>query len=106
MNNNKYCMISTVFNNLEEANNLIKIILDERLASCCQKVNINSSYWWNGKIENSDEILIQIKTKKSLYNQIEEKIREIHSYDVAEVICFDIIDGSTDFLNWIDKETI
>lgn len=102
--NNEYCIITTAFYSLEEANKFIKVVLENRLASCCQKSNINSTYWWNDQIQNNNEILIQIKTKKTLYKKVEEKIKQFHSYEVPEILCFDVVDGSKEFLNWIEKE--
>lgn len=102
---NKYCMISTTFDNKEEANELISNLLEKRLVSCCQLSNIESSYHWKGKIEFSKEVLIQMKTKKSLYKEIENEIIKFHSYKTPQIICYDILDGYKDYLEWIEKET-
>ena len=100
-----YCMITTTFDNKDEANKIIKILLKQRLVSCCQLSNITSSYHWKGKIENSNEYLLQMKTKKSLYKEVEETILKLHSYETPQIICFDIIEGYKGYLNWIEEET-
>lgn len=101
----KYIMITTTFDNKEEANRIIELLLKERLVSCCQLSNITSSYHWKGNIEHNDEFLLQMKSKKSLYKEIEKIILENHSYETPQLIAYDIVDGYTGYLNWIEEET-
>ena len=102
---NKYIMITTTFNNKDEANKISELLLKERLVSCCQLSNITSSYHWKGKIEHEEEYLLQMKSKKELYNQIEKIILENHSYETPQLVAYDIIDGYKEYLNWIGEET-
>ena len=90
---NKYIMITTTFDNKKEANKVIETLLEKRLVSCCQLSNITSSYHWKGKIEHSDEFLLQMKSKKELYKEIEEEILKLHSYEKTQLIAYDITDG-------------
>lgn len=100
-----YCMITTTFDNLEEAKKVIEVLLKSRLVSCCQLQNINSTYHWKGNIENANEYLLQMKTKKSLYNEVEQTILKLHSYETPQIVMYDIIGGSQDYLKWIGEET-
>ena len=102
---NKYIMITTTFDNKDEANKISELLLKERLVSCCQISNITSSYHWKGKIEHAEEYLLQMKSKKELYNQIEKIILENHSYETPQLVAYDIIDGYKEYLNWIEGET-
>ena len=102
---NKYIMITTTFDNKDEANKISELLLKERLVSCCQISNITSSYHWKGKIEHAEEYLFQLKSKKELYNQIEKIILENHSYETPQLVAYDIIDGYKEYLNWIGEET-
>ena len=102
---NKYIMVLTTFDSKEEADKVIEILLEKRLVSCCQLSNITSNYHWKGKIERSDEYLVQMKSKKSLYKEIEETILENHSYETPQLIAIDIAEGYKDYLDWIDEET-
>ena len=98
-------MITTTFDNKDEANKISELLLKERLVSCCQISNITSSYHWKGKIEHTEEYLLQMKSKKELYNQIEKIILENHSYETPQLVAYDIIDGYKGYLNWIGEET-
>ncbi len=101
----EYCMITTTFDNKEEANKVAEILLENRLVSCCQLSNITSSYHWKGKIEHCEEYLLQMKSKKSLYKKIEQEILKIHSYETPQIIMYDIQDGYKEYLDWIEAET-
>lgn len=102
---NKYVLVTTTCSSKEEAENIVNILLEKRLISCGQITKINSTYWWQARIINSDEFLIQMKSKKILFTEIENEIIKNHSYEVPEIVCYDITNCNKDFFNWIDKET-
>ena len=101
----QYIIITTTFDNKDELNKVSKILLEERLVSCCQIYSIESSYWWKDSIVDANEYLLKMKTKKELYKEVERIILENHSYEVPEIITYNIEDGYSKYLNWIDKET-
>lgn len=102
---NKYIMITTTFDNKDEANKISELLLKERLVSCCQLSNITSSYHWKGKIEHTEEYLLQMKSKRELYKEIEKVILDKHSYETPQLIAYDIVDGYKSYLDWIEEET-
>ncbi len=102
---NQYIMITTTFENKDEANKIIDLLLNERLVSCCQLSNITSSYHWKGKIERAEEYLLQMKSKKELYKEVEKIILDNHSYETPQIIAFDIVNGYKVYLDWIKEET-
>ena len=102
---NKYIMITTTFDNEEEANKVITALLEKRLVSCCQMSNITSSYQWKGSIAHEKEFLVQIKTRKELYEEVEKTILELHSYETPQILAYDITLGYKGYLDWIDEET-
>lgn len=71
---NKYCMITTTFDDESNAMEVMERLLKERLVSCAQMGMIKSAYHWKGKIESSNEFLIQLKTKKTLYKEVEKQL--------------------------------
>ena len=102
----KYCLITTTCDSKEIADKITNNLLDKKLAACVQSININSSYHWKGKIENTDEILLQIKTKKSLYNKIEKEILLFTNYETPQIVSYEIKDGFKGYLDWINNETL
>lgn len=101
----KYCLITTTFDNKEEAEKVINILLEKRLVSCCQLSNISSKYHWKGNIETADEYIVHMKSKKVLYKEIENEILKLHSYEVPQIVMYDIQNGYKEYLDWIDSET-
>ncbi len=86
----------------EEAEGLARALVEAKLAACVNMVsNVRSIYSWQGKIEDDRELLMIIKTQRHLFDRLAAKVREIHSYDVPEIIALPITDGSKDYLNWI-----
>ena len=102
---NNYIMITTATDNKEVAQLITDYLLEQRLISCSQITEINSSYHWKGNIEHSKEYLLQMKTKKNLYNEVERVILEKHNYELPEIVGYDINIGYDKFFNWIDSET-
>ena len=100
-----YCMIEVAFNNLEEVNKVIDILLFKKLGASCQVVESTSSWNYQNIRENSKEYLVFIKTKKELINEIYDVIKAIHSYEVFELAVYDITSPNNDYLKWIDNET-
>lgn len=101
----QYIMITTTFDSKDEADKLIDLLLQQRLVSCCQLSNITSSYHWKGKVEKAEEFLLQMKTKKGLYKEIEKVILDNHSYEVPQLVAYDIVEGYSEYLKWIENET-
>ncbi len=66
---------------------------------------VNSFFWWKNKIESANEILLTAKTDLKFFNDIVKIVKQLHSYEVPEIIALPIIDRSKDYLEWI-KESI
>lgn len=91
--------------NVEEAERIGRILVEERLAACVNIFPIRSIYRWKGKIETSREAVIIVKTRKRLFGKLVRRVREIHSYEVPCIVGFNIGAGESRFLEWIDGET-
>jgi len=92
--------------NLEEAKNIGKKIVEERLAACANIIdNIYSFYWWEGKLQDDKETIIIAKTKNSLVHDLIEKVKSMHSYECPCIVTLPILEGNIDFLEWVVKET-
>ncbi len=103
----KYCLIITTCPNLKSAKKISRILLSKKLVACANIIkNVKSIYSWKGKIIESKEFLIFLKTKKILYRKIEDTIKRNHPYEVPEIISFEIENGDKNYLNWIKGSTI
>ncbi len=88
----------------EEAEKIAQALIKERLAACINIIDgIKSIYWWKGKIEESKEALMIIKSKINVLGHLIKCVKELHSYTVPEIIALPIISGNSDYLKWIDE---
>ena len=92
--------------NEDEAALIARSLVESRLAACANIIrNIRSIYTWQGNIQDDSEVLMMVKTRKGLFNAVSGRVKELHSYDVPEIIALPIIDGSPDYLEWIKAST-
>ena len=86
----------------EEAARLAEAVVSERLAACVNLVRgIESIYRWEGKVTRDREVLLIIKTTRERYEELERRVKELHSYNTPEVIAFKIERGSKEYLDWL-----
>jgi periplasmic divalent cation tolerance protein len=89
----------------EEAERLARQLLEARLAACVNVImQIRSFYWWKGKIEDSGEWLLVIKTSRDLFEPLRTVLESAHTYELPEVLALPIIAASPDYLLWLEGE--
>lgn len=102
----EYILVLCTINNLENAKRISKTLVAEKLAACVNIIpGLTSIYSWKQEIVEDTELLMLIKTKKTLLNELKSRIVELHEYEVPEIISFDIKDGLEKYLDWISSET-
>lgn len=90
----------------ELAESIAEHLVSRRLAGCVQIVGpVESVYRWDGKMDTSQEWLCIIKTCQARYAQVEAAIRELHPYEVPEIIAVPITAGSAAYLAWLAEAT-
>ena len=86
-----------------EAENITHRLLDERLIACANIIGpISSLYWWKDKVEEANEFLVFMKSRQDLFEKLSTRIKELHSYDVPEIIAVPITAAFPSYLNWIN----
>lgn len=97
-------LILSTFPNKEEARKLGQELLNKKLIACYNLVPVESAYWWKGKIEEANEVLMIMKTSKS-FEQVEKFILVHHSYDVPEIIAIELKSVNQKYLSWTKEIT-
>jgi periplasmic divalent cation tolerance protein len=100
-----YCVVMMTASSQQEAESIAKTLVESKLAACVKIFPIQSIYTWQEKVHNEPEFQLLIKTDRRLFNTIETKIRELHSYEVPEIIALPIVAASQPYLNWISENT-
>jgi len=102
----EYCVILVTAPSEGIAAEIAKTIVEERLAACANIVGgVRSLYRWQGKVEDEAEVLMVIKTRRTLFEQLAGRVKSLHPYSVPEVIALPIIEGLADYTNWIRETT-
>ncbi|WP_374343081.1 divalent-cation tolerance protein CutA [Azonexus sp.] len=82
-------------------------VVEARLAACVNILpRVQSIYRWQGAVESASEIPLLIKSTAANYAALEAKIRELHPYELPEIVALDVARGLPDYLNWVAGETI
>src|SRR4051812_45778180 len=88
----------------EEATRLAELLVGARLAACVQLLpEMESVYWWEGRIERAPEILLLAKTTTEKFAELEQNVRAIHSYDTPEIVALHVADISAPYLAWLTE---
>ena len=76
--------------------------MEERLAACAQVSGpLTSTYRWEGQVERASEWYCHLKTTLDRLPALESRLRELHPYEVPEIIAVPIVQGNADYLEWI-----
>lgn len=88
-----------------EAERLARRLIDERLAACVNVISpVRSFYRWKGAVEDSAEWLLIIKSSRELFASLSAALESAHSYELPEIIALPVIEGSQNYLSWIERE--
>ncbi len=99
----KRLVISTVAD-IEEARLIARALVEKQLAACVNMVSgIQSIYRWKDAVEESQEILLLIKTNAGAFPRLRDELKKLHSYEVPEIVCVDVTDGLPAYLEWIGE---
>ncbi len=101
-----FIQVHTTIDSKEAAQKIAEAIVAKRLAACVQVSGpITSTYWWEGKIDQTKEWVCTAKTTQELYDDLEQAIRANHTYDTPEILAVPVIAGSKSYLDWVEAET-
>ena len=88
----------------DEALQISRALVERRLAACVNLVGpIESIYRWKGEVESAQEVLMLIKTESARFEEVRDAIKQLHSYEVPEVVEVSVENGSADYLKWMSE---
>ncbi len=90
----------------QEAEKIAQLLLEERLVACVNIAGrIRSLFHWEGAIARESESLLLMKTRAECFDELSRRVKEVHSYEVPEIIAMPIMVGNPDYLDWIREST-
>jgi len=105
MENDQKLIIFITTGTYEEADQVAEVLLKQRKAACINIIpGVRSRFWWEGQLHSDRENLLIVKAKASLLDEIVGLVKEVHSYDVPEIIALPIVGGNRDYLTWVKNE--
>jgi periplasmic divalent cation tolerance protein len=98
-------LIYITASDFEEAERIARGLVEGRLVACANIVpRITSIYWWDDQVCEEEETLIVAKTARELVDQVVQAVKKAHSAEVPAILAIDVVDGNTDFINWLHGE--
>ena len=105
MSENKFIMIITTVNSDSAAKKIAQALIEEKLAACVNIIpSVTSIFRWEGKVSTESELILIAKSKEKLFDEIKDKILSLHPYKLPEIITVPIVDGSKEYLKWVEDE--
>jgi len=102
---NSYLVVMVTTANKQEAETIAQSLLEARLIACANIIGpVASHFHWSGKIEKAEEYLMLMKSRADLFDELSEKVKALHSYDVPEILAFQVAKGSKAYLDWLGSE--
>jgi periplasmic divalent cation tolerance protein len=97
-------IVLSTFGSIEEAREIGRKLVDERLAACVNLTPaVESIYRWEGAVQTGTEVLAVIKTTIARYSRLEARLLELHSYELPEIISLPVSGGSLPYLRWVES---
>ncbi|HFQ90842.1 MAG TPA: divalent-cation tolerance protein CutA [Desulfobulbus sp.] len=102
----EYIQVVTTVETREQAEKIAEEVLGSRLAACVQISRCHSRYRWQGTLEQADEYLCCMKSRRDLFEGLQILIRGQHPYDVPEILAIPVVEGNKEYLAWLEKELL
>lgn len=100
-------IVITTIDNIQNAEKIAHILIEEKLAVCINIIpNIRSIYIWQGEKKIEEEVIMVIKTEKDMFPNVIKRLKELHPYDLPEIIGLPINYGLPEYLEWIKVSLI
>ncbi|HHY86279.1 MAG TPA: divalent-cation tolerance protein CutA [Verrucomicrobia bacterium] len=102
MKSRPYRVVLVTAPNTKTARRLARAALEARAIACANLIpSVHSLYWWEGRIDSGNEVLLIMKTTAAQLRRLEQLVLQLHPYDTPEFIVLPIVAGNRRYLQWI-----
>ncbi|MFN2318662.1 MAG: divalent-cation tolerance protein CutA [Dermatophilaceae bacterium] len=88
---------------VEVADRIARLLVDERLAACVQQLPITSTYVWEGTVERSSEILLLAKSTAESFDAVCAAVTQVHPYDLPEILAVPVSEALGEYQTWVEE---
>lgn len=101
---NVYIIVMVTTPSKQEAEKIAQRLLDAELIACANIIGpVSSIFHWSGKVEKPEEYMTLMKSRRDLFEKLEEYVKKLHSYEVPEILALPIVEGSKAYLEWLES---
>ncbi|MGD2145740.1 MAG: divalent-cation tolerance protein CutA [Anaerolineae bacterium] len=101
---NRHVVVLVTAPSREVGSRIAEALLEQGLAACVNLASsVTSVYSWEGETRSDEEVLLVIKTRRAAFDELADAVRNVHPYEVPEIIALPVVAGSQDYLDWIDE---
>ena len=91
---------------LQDGRELGRVLVDQHLVACVNLIpQVTSIFQWKGEVSEERECLMIMKTRRELYTRLESSVKDLHKYEVPEIIALPISHGLPEYLSWVRSST-
>jgi periplasmic divalent cation tolerance protein len=102
--NGKHIVVFITVDSEDQAKRISDVLLQKKLIACVNIVrDIRSFFWWKGQVDSCSELLMIMKSRGELLDNIVDEVRRHHNYEVPEIVAMPIVGGNSLYLQWIDE---
>ena len=102
----EFIIVLVTVSSLQEAEKIVTSLVNEKLAACGNIIKgITSIFMWKEKLCKDEEVLILLKSRRERFKELSQRVKELHSYEVPEIIAIPVVYGWRDYLDWINRST-
>lgn len=97
-------LVLCTFPDAAAAKRIARALIEQKLAACANiTATVESVYRWEGKVEEASEVMVILKTTSERFEQLQAKLRELHPYEVPEIIAWPLSRGLPEYLRWVGE---
>lgn len=102
----KFCQLWLTTANTVEAGEIVKVLLEKRLAACARQFPVSSDFRWQGKIERASEVLLMMESRVDLFDKVEAEVKKLHSYNAYVLEAVEVEKISKKAAKWLKEELL
>lgn len=100
----EFCQVWLTVGDKKEADKIAKVLLEQKLVACVRQIPVSSAFRWQGKLDHSEELLLQMESREDLFEQIEAEVAKLHSYDTFVLSATPVSRISVSAETWLESE--